>query len=287
MTTTVSRRNHVRRVMIFDVETTGLIPKKVKGQPPPSLASLPHILQLSFIIFDTKTWRPVKSFDTYIRVESEIAISPFISELTGITREKCDSQGVPIAHALSEFYREFMQCDCFVAHNLEFDKEMIQIEMRRNSAQLAKNCPYVNLVFNAMYEKMHNIEIFCTMRVGRNICKIPFKTQSTNASHASSTSTSTSTKWKSPKLSELYEFLFGEVPKNLHNSLVDTYVCLRCFVKLRFRFDIGKHIGFGQHAFKFIKMKLTDAQAEHISQISSSSSTPVLPAPLSGSIVNC
>ena len=31
---------------------------------------------------------------------------------------------------------------------------------------------------------------------------------------------------KSPKLQELYEKLFGNIPENLHNSLVDCKVCL-------------------------------------------------------------
>lgn len=38
---------------------------------------------------------------------------------------------------------------------------------------------------------------------------------------------------KFPKLSELHEHLFGYVPEDLHNALVDTMVCLRCFLKIR------------------------------------------------------
>ena len=65
------------------------------------------------------------------------------------------------------------------------------------------------------------------MRWGRNTCKIQC------------TDRNGKPYWKSPKLSELYEHLFQEpAPDGLHNALVDTLVCLRCYVKLRFRFDL-------------------------------------------------
>ena len=43
---------------------------------------------------------------------------------------------------------------------------------------------------------------------------------------------------KFPKLIELHEKLFSTPPKNLHNSLNDVLVCLRCFYKLKFNQDI-------------------------------------------------
>ena len=37
---------------------------------------------------------------------------------------------------------------------------------------------------------------------------------------------------------ELYQKMFGVTPKNLHNSLNDVIVCLRCFIKLKYEIDI-------------------------------------------------
>ena len=207
--------------MIFDVETTGLLPRDRTGIP---LTELPHILQISFVIFDTQYWRVVKSVDFHINVPSTVEISPLVTELTGITREKCDS-GTTILNALLEFQKEYMLCNMIVAHNIQFDREMIRVEMERNREQILTFD--TNMVFNAEYEKSVNKEIYCTMQMGRNVCKIESLTKTGK------------TYFKSPKLIELYEHLFGMSPKDLHNSLVDTYVCLRCFVKLRFKFDLS------------------------------------------------
>ncbi len=46
-------------------------------------------------------------------------------------------------------------------------------------------------------------------------------------------------KWKkSPKLSELYEKLFDTIPENLHDSMVDTLLCLKCFIKMKYKKDV-------------------------------------------------
>lgn len=217
MTTFIEKPNR-RRVMVFDVETTGLLPKNRSGVP---LSDFPHILQISFVIFDTQYWRVVKSVDLYINVPPTVEISEKITELTGITREKCD-KGVPIEKAMQEFYQEYVLCDIFVAHNIQFDREMIRIEMERC---FIITLPHYAQVFNDEIMKQQEKSTLCTMRVGRNICKIE-KTGKNGVYY------------KNPKLVELYEHLFGMTPLGLHSSLVDTYVCLRCFVKIRYKFDL-------------------------------------------------
>jgi DNA polymerase III epsilon subunit-like protein len=212
--------NHRHRIMIFDVETSGLLPKTRQGV---ALTDLPHILQITFVIFDTQYWRIVKSVDLYIKIAENVEISPLITDLTGITREMCD-QGVPIEKAMHEFYQEYVQCDVFVAHNIHFDREMVRVEMERCVDKGKAQSDY-SQVFNEDVMKQQQKSTFCTMRVGRNLCKI--ERMGKNGVY-----------FKSPKLVELYEHLFGMTPLGLHSSLVDTYVCLRCFVKIRYKFDL-------------------------------------------------
>jgi DNA polymerase III epsilon subunit-like protein len=209
--------NQYNRVMVFDVETTGLLQK---GEPPAPIDKQPYILQLSFVIYDMQINRVTKSVDLYIKVNENIDISSDITRITGISRETCESRGIPIENGLVEFYNEYLKCDCIVAHNMNFDREMIKIEMRRNAVKLEKmGCAWSN-IFNPAFERQQNIKTFCTMNSGRNLCKIECENKYGKY-------------YKNPKLSELYHHLFGEIPENLHNSLVDAYVCLSCFLKLR------------------------------------------------------
>ena len=72
----------------------------------------------------------------------------------------------------------------------------------------------------------HRKKEFCTLANSINICNImklskkgrPYK--------------------KFPKLMETHKTLFKTIPNNLHNSLIDIYVCFRCFHMLEYGFDI-------------------------------------------------
>ena len=141
---------HRKRIMVFDVETTGLLPKKdpiLKTMP--TIDEFPHILQLSFVIYNTKFWCIEKTFDKYIRVPDSVEISAKITELTGITRELCSGpNSTSIDAALAEFYYEYCHCDCIVAHNIDFDKTMIRTELERNKATIQEKCPYYSCIFD-------------------------------------------------------------------------------------------------------------------------------------------
>ena len=114
----ISAPKRKRRFMVFDVETTG---KLIKNAP---IDQQPHIIQLSFIIYDLHERRIIQKFDSYVNIPQNIEISAFITGLTGATREKCD-RGMDILDVLDEFYHAYFWCDEIIAHNIEFEIQMI------------------------------------------------------------------------------------------------------------------------------------------------------------------
>ena len=224
------------KVLVFDVETSGLLPKNKEEA---KIEEYPYILQISFVVFDTNGWKITKTANTYINVPQSVEITKKITELTGITREMCD-KGIQIQRALREFAKEYMECDIIVAHNINFDRQMIKVEIERNKEFLEPN---TRILFDRDFEKQNNKFNYCTMYGGKNLCKIEM-TDSKGEKY-----------FKCPKLVELYEHLFEMVPGNLHNSLVDTFICLRCFVKMRFKFDLSLR-GFPDIPFKKSKKEI-------------------------------
>ena len=212
------------RVLVFDVETNGLLPKKKTTTPDKDGEEevIPHILQLSFIVYHPKEQKIAAKVNHYIKVSEDVPISKKITGLTGIDRELCKSKGVPISHALMEFYEAYMNCDCVVAHNIWFDRNMIRIEIERNRTVLENmGCSSINKVFQEEFEKRNRITTFCTMRYGRSVCKIERVGENGEKYY------------KNPRLVELFQKLFDSIPSNLHDSMVDTYVCLMCFAKMK------------------------------------------------------
>jgi len=241
------RKYHV--ITVFDVESTGLIPPKKKVEnnqnqkiEEENTAELPYITQLSFIQYNVLSGSIIKKYNAYIKIPPEIEISEKITELTGITREICNEHGVPITTALLQLFMAYSSSACIVAHNLSFDKQMIEIEIKRNYSEIQNVYPIITNMFNPEYEVKKEIDLYCTMLESVHICNImvPKKNDPTK------------TYKKYPKLEELYMKLFGKKPENLHNSLIDTLVCLRCFLKIRLHLDIhdAKYDYFYNHIMK-------------------------------------
>lgn len=208
--TTTSAPN---RVIVFDVETSGLLPKE-------PLRQFPHILQLSYIVYDMVTRTIEKKYNAYIKVAHDVVITDEITQLTGITRKQCDEDGIPILEALYAMYLDYTACDCVIAHNLKFDSIMIGIELERHDAPTELR----NLMYQEYETKTKKIR-YCTMMHSVNLCAI--------AVNAMTKKGEPYTYYKWPKLSELHLHLFGYVPEGLHDSLVDVEVCLKCYLKLQ------------------------------------------------------
>jgi DNA polymerase III epsilon subunit-like protein len=190
------------KVMVFDTETSGL-PKERN----PSIYDTdkwPHVMQLSYIIYDIETGELDETYDVYINLNPWIIVDPVSTQIHGITREIMDKKGISIHEALIHFRDALGKVDLCVGHNVSFDKRFIIVEGIRNNIRM--NFP----------------NDYCTMKNSKDICKIEF-------------TFSNGTKgFKYPKLMELYEHLFPGIPapQNLHNSLADTIVTLKCYCKM-------------------------------------------------------
>jgi DNA polymerase III alpha subunit (gram-positive type) len=200
------------RIIVFDVETTGLLPKNEYEKPP-------HILQLSYMVFDDETRKIIKKYNTYIKVDEDVIIRDDITQLTGITKEKCREEGVPILEALYAMYFDYSACNCVVAHNMKFDTTMIRIELERHDAPNE-----LRNLMNPAYEEKLKMTRYCTMMHSIDLCAISVKAINKKGENY------TYNKW--PKLCELHQYLFGYIPDGLHDSMVDVEVCLRCYIQL-------------------------------------------------------
>jgi DNA polymerase III epsilon subunit-like protein len=216
--------------LVFDVETTGTLPKIVRGQPPPPITDYPHILQLSYLVYDLFEHKVVDHFDTYINVATTVVISEFITGFTGITREKCDG-GRSIIDVLDRFYEAYVTCDCLVSHNIDFDTKMLEVELERNRKEILEKAPYCTTICSDIFEKVKGMERYCTMKRGTSVCEVYFQLSDDD----SAAGKSPRKKW--PSLTELYKTLFNEIPEGLHNSMVDTLACARCYLKMRHGYE--------------------------------------------------
>ena len=236
------------KVIVFDTETTGLpqkiqVPKKQAGEGEPGVTTpysvvpetefrWPHIVQFSYIIYDTTINEILKVSDNIIKLPSGVVIPQECINIHGITNEMSANRGVELDLVLTKFMRDVQLVDKIVAHNMNFDFNMIKAEVHRTM-----NHTYMHFTRQAV-EKIERYKeylyilanlkekLYCTMRNTISLCNIQM-TSKTGRTFA-----------KFPKLVELHEKLFEVAPKKLHNSLNDVVVCLRCYYQLEYGIDI-------------------------------------------------
>lgn len=211
-------------IMVFDTETTGLPGKYIS---PETLNEWPEIVQLSYIIFDTEKNDIVKTNDNIINIHKEV--NPDSIKIHGITTEISLTKGIPVEIPIEQFFNDLKKVDLLVGHNLSFDMDMIRVElMRLIHFNVLKQNEDLDMYYDKLvkYYKndLHYLNNFkntyCTMKTTIDLCKIVVINKKGNPY------------FKFPKLNELHEKLFQTKPENLHNSLNDIVVTLRCYYKL-------------------------------------------------------
>ena len=217
------------KIAVFDTETTGLPKSKIINDL--SLSLWPHVVQFSYIIYDTEIKKIVKTVDLVIRIPENINISDEVSNIHGITNFISQTSQYKIEDALLHFSNDYLNygIDLIVGHNLSFDINMLKVELMReisNQNNLSGKREFSQLLDSLNDINPESPELYCTMMKSIELCNL--KTVSKYRKEY----------LKFPKLNELHMKLFNSQPRNLHNSLNDVLICLRCYYMLEHKIDI-------------------------------------------------
>lgn len=108
--------------LVFDTETTALIENSARH-----IAKQPHIFELAGIVWsDTDDSEILHHW----QVNPGSPISSTATKKTGVTTAMCE--GRPLFRDIAPAVREMIEAaDCVVAHNLSFDRAMVDLEFFR------------------------------------------------------------------------------------------------------------------------------------------------------------
>ncbi len=184
--------------IFFDTETTGL-PKNWKA-PVEDLDNWPRLVQLAWIVYDSN-----KSFvhsEEHIVYPSGFQIPEAASNVHGITTQKAILEGENIDFVLDQFYNDLNSCSHIIAHNLNYDINVMGAELLRNNKA------------NILPDKKG----ICTMLSSVDYCALPGRYG-----------------YKWPSLSELHIKLFNKDFENAHDAMSDISATADCFFELEQR----------------------------------------------------
>lgn len=182
------------KIIVFDTETTWFINKKES-----SLDKQPYIVQFAWIyweIIDNK-FNEIKRLNILIKPKINI---PFIaSQIHNIY--DIDVKNAPsIEESIFDFLKYINDSDAIIWHNIEYDEEMIKLELKR---------------LNKEFEYKPK-QVICTMKQTVDFCALKWNGD----------------RFKYPKLWELYKKLFWEYFIWAHDAMIDVEATLKSFLEL-------------------------------------------------------
>ncbi len=182
------------KILVFDTETTGFINKKEID-----LEKQPRIVQFAWIFWELEDEKFTLEKEIDILINPKISIPYQSSEVHHIY--DIDVKKSPyIDDVIDDIMLYINTADVVVWHNIEYDEDMIKLELRR---------------LDRLYKYMPK-QTMCTMKTTVNFCAIQWNWK----------------RFKYPKLWELHKKLFWEYFIWAHDALTDVKATLKCFLDL-------------------------------------------------------
>jgi len=184
--------------LFVDCETTGL-PKNRKA-PITDLNNWPRIVQLAWARYDAKH-RHLETKSKIVKPEG-FTIPRDAQRIHGISTSRALAHGRPLKSVLKGLAQAAIEAKVVVAHNLQFDENVISAE-------------FLRIGFLPPFGRKHRI---CTMIETTDFCRLPGPFG-----------------YKWPTLAELHFELFDDELEEVHDAGVDVVACAKCFFELKKR----------------------------------------------------
>ena len=201
-----------RYVLVLDTETTGL-PRGRRVTPDTFTKwDTARLVQIAWEFYN-----PAKECikqESYIVTPDGFDIPEFVTKIHGISTERAHNEGIPLIDVLKKLHILLSYNPVIVAHNMQFDSDIILAEMYRYDNKLTnsiitREMATYKIQIEDMIELWDKCDKQCTMLMGT----IPGE------------------KW--PKLAVLYEDCFGKAPEGeMHRADNDVRACADIYFHL-------------------------------------------------------
>lgn len=200
------------KILVLDTEYTGhVVWKEPDGKTVVAADDprQPRIAQMAWLLFDGAHDKVLCSADYKVLPDGWVMPDELVAKLGhGLTTERLEREGGPIADVLDEYQRFYRQCDVLVGFNFQGDLKLIRGEQRR-------------LGRPDSYKEKVEIDV---MRACTKVCAIP-PTEAMRANRMR-------TPFKTPSLSEAAKILLGVDHSGAHDALADCDITARLFFRL-------------------------------------------------------
>ncbi len=188
-------------ILFVDTKTTGFTRDRLPLADP----AQPYIVQLAAQLCEPGG-KQIAGFSLII--DNGVAIPEQAKAVHGISEEHCIRFGVSTTFALSMFAHFHQRAELIVAHNMKFDKAVLETAMTRvQGVEMRLNKP-----------------LYCTMESAKPVINIPPTDRMRAAGFTGP---------KAPKLEECIRHFFNEELSGAHDAMAGMLACKRVYLYLK------------------------------------------------------
>ena len=199
-------------ILFFDTETTGIR----KG------GFIPRVVQIGALLTDNQG-KTVGELNLLLQPDGFENIPVEASNVHGFSTDFVKNHGVDRYMALNAFFAMMEQADTVVAHNAEYDMDLLQIE-----TDYYKDIHNDIQAGTIWQDILNEAKVFCTMLNSREILKLPLS----EAQASFFKDKGIDQQYKNPRLEEAHIHFMGYNFEGAHDAMADVRACKDVFFKL-------------------------------------------------------
>ena len=201
-------------ILFFDTETTGIR----KG------GFVPRVVQIGALLTDNEG-NTISELNILLHPEGFETVPIEAANVHGFTIDKIKAAGVDRLYGLSVFFDLAKNADVLVAHNAEFDMDLLQIETDYYK-QRALDSEQSRV--SEWQEVIQKAQVFCTMLNSRDTMKLPLS----DAQASFFKDKGINQQYKNPRLQEAHIHFMGYDFEGAHDAMADVRACKDVYFKL-------------------------------------------------------
>lgn len=199
-------------ILFFDTETTGIR----KG------GFIPRVVQIGALLTDNEG-KMVGELNLLLLPDGFENIPVEASNVHGFSTDFVKKHGVDRYMGLGAFFAMMEQADTVVAHNAEYDMDLLQIE-----TDYYKDIHNDVQAGTIWQDIINESKVFCTMLNSREILKLPLS----EAQASFFKDKGIDQQYKNPRLQEAHIYFMGYDFEGAHDAMADVRACKDVYFKL-------------------------------------------------------
>ena len=196
-------------ILFFDTETTGI---RKNG-------FIPRVVQIGALLTDDEG-KTISELNVLLHPEGFDTVPVEASNVHGFTTEMVQEYGISREIGLMTFFELVDKADTLVAHNIEYDMDLMHIEINEFKGD--------HVMKDLWRECIDKVQQFCTMQNSRDTLELPL-----SAAQASFfKDKGIDQQFKNPRLTEAYQHFFHKDFEGAHDAMADVRACRDVFFEL-------------------------------------------------------